>query len=53
MFKLSSIQNNIKDLQKISVNKLKDNGVDAELVFGEGMTHVYPIYPWFPSQRKQ
>jgi acetyl esterase/lipase len=26
-------------------NKLKDNGVDAELNVGEEMTHVYAIYP--------
>lgn len=32
-------------------NKLKDNGVDAELNIGEGMNHVYPIYPLVPESK--
>lgn len=33
-------------------NKLKDNGVEAELNIGEGMIHAYAICPWFPNQKK-
>ena len=33
-------------------NKLKDNGVDVELNVGEGMTHVYAIYPLVPESRE-
>ena len=33
-------------------NKLKDNGVDAELNIGEEMTHVYAIYPLVPESKK-
>ena len=33
-------------------DKLKDNGVDVELIFGEGMTHVYPIYPLVPESKE-
>ena len=33
-------------------NKLKDNGVDAELNVGEGMTHVYAIYPLVPESKE-
>lgn len=32
--------------------KLKDNGVDAELNIGEGMNHVYPIYPFVPESKE-
>ena len=32
--------------------KLKDNNVDAELMVGEGMNHVYPIYPFVPESKK-
>ena len=32
--------------------KLKDNGVDAQLILGEGMTHVYPIYPLVPESKE-
>lgn len=32
--------------------KLKDNGVDAELILGEEMTHVYPIYPLVPESKE-
>lgn len=33
-------------------NKLKDNGVEAELIYGEEMTHVYPIYPLVPESKE-
>lgn len=33
-------------------NKLKENGVDAELNVGEGMTHVYAIYPLVPESKE-
>jgi acetyl esterase/lipase len=33
-------------------NKLKDNGIDAELNVGEGMTHVYAIYPLVPESKE-
>ena len=33
-------------------NKLKDNGVDVELNVGEGMNHVYPIYPLVPESKE-
>ena len=33
-------------------NKLKDNCVDVELNVGEGMTHVYAIYPLVQNQKK-
>ncbi len=29
--------------------KLADAGVDAELIIGEGMNHIYPIYPIVPE----
>lgn len=32
--------------------KLKENGVDAELNVGEGMTHVYAIYPLVPESKE-
>lgn len=33
-------------------NKLKDNGVEAELIVGEEMTHVYLIYPLVPESKE-
>ena len=33
-------------------NKLIDNGVEAELNIGEGMTHVYAIYPFVPESNE-
>ena len=33
-------------------NKLKDNGVEAELIVGDEMTHVYPIYPLVPESKE-
>ncbi|WP_458404363.1 alpha/beta hydrolase [Methanobrevibacter sp.] len=33
-------------------DKLKDNGIDAELFIGEEMTHVYPIYPLAPESKE-
>lgn len=33
-------------------NKLKDNGVDAELNIGEEMNHVYVIYPLIPEAKE-
>ena len=33
-------------------NKLKDNGIDAELNVGEEMTHVYAIYPLVPESKE-
>lgn len=32
--------------------KLKDAGVDSELNIGEGMTHVYAIYPLVPESKE-
>ena len=32
--------------------KLTDNGVDVELNIGEGMNHVYPIYPLVPESKE-
>ena len=32
--------------------KLKENGVDTELNVGEGMTHVYAIYPLVPESKE-
>ena len=31
---------------------IKDNGVDVELNVGEGMTHVYAIYPLVPESKE-
>lgn len=39
------------DLTKFH-KKLIDNGVDAELNVGEGMNHVYPIYPLVPESKE-
>lgn len=33
-------------------DKLKDAGVDAEVNVGEGMTHVYAIYPLVPESKE-
>lgn len=33
-------------------NKLNDNGVDVELNIGEGMSHVYPLYPMVPESKE-
>ena len=33
-------------------DKLNDNGVDAELVVGEEMSHVYPLYPLVPEAKE-
>ena len=33
-------------------NKLQDNGVDAELIVGEEMSHVYPLYPMVPEAKE-
>ena len=33
-------------------DKLIGSGVDAKLIVGEGMTHVYPIYPLVPESRE-
>ena len=33
-------------------NKLKDEGVDAELNVSEGMNHVYAIYPLIPESKE-
>jgi acetyl esterase/lipase len=33
-------------------DKLKNNGIDAELNIGEGMNHVYPIYPLVPESKE-
>ena len=32
--------------------KLKDNGVEADLIVGAEMTHVYPIYPLVPESKE-
>lgn len=33
-------------------DKLKSSDIDAKLIVGEGMTHVYPIYPLVPESRE-
>ncbi len=33
-------------------NKLKNNGIDVEVNIGEGMTHVYPLYPMVPESKE-
>ncbi len=33
-------------------NLLVDNGIDVELNIGEGMNHVYPIYPLVPESKE-
>ena len=33
-------------------NKLKDKGVEAQLIYGEEMAHVYPIYPLVPESKE-
>jgi len=33
-------------------DKLKDNGVDAELIVGKEMTHVYAVYPLMPEAKE-
>ena len=33
-------------------DKLKNNGGDAELIVGEEMTHVYPVYPLVPESKE-
>lgn len=33
-------------------DKLKDNGVEAELIVGYEMTHVYPVYPLVPESKE-
>ena len=32
--------------------KLKENGIDVELNIGEGMNHVYPVYPLVPESKE-
>lgn len=39
------------DIQKFH-KKLIDNGVDVELNVGEGMNHVYPVYPLVPESKE-
>ncbi len=33
-------------------NKLKDNGIEVELIVGEEMPHVYPLYPGVPEAKE-
>ena len=33
-------------------DKLKNNGVETELIVGEEMTHVYPVYPLVPESKE-
>ena len=33
-------------------NKLKDNDINVELNVGEGMNHVYPVYPLVPESKE-
>ena len=42
------IQHDVTDFY----NKLKDNGIEAELNLGEGMNHVYPVYPLVPESKE-
>jgi acetyl esterase/lipase len=39
------------DMQKF-YKKLTENDVDVELNIGEGMNHVYPIYPLVPESKE-
>ena len=39
------------DIQKFH-KKLIDNGVDVELNIGDGMNHVYPVYPLVPESKE-
>ena len=39
------------DMQKF-YKKLIDNDIDVELNIGEGMNHVYPIYPLVPESKE-
>ena len=39
------------DMQKFH-KKLIDNDVDVELNIGEGMNHVYPVYPLVPESKE-
>ena len=39
------------DIQKLH-KKLIDNDIDVELNVGEGMNHVYPLYPMVPESKK-
>ena len=39
------------DIQKLH-KKLIDNGIDVELNVGDGMNHVYPLYPMVPESKK-
>ena len=39
------------DMQKF-YKKLTDSDVDVELNIGEGMNHVYPIYPLVPESKE-
>ena len=39
------------DIQKF-YKMLTDSGIDAELNVGEGMNHVYPIYPLVPESKE-
>ena len=39
------------DIKKF-YKKLIDNGIDVELNIGEGMNHVYPVYPLVPESKK-
>ena len=39
------------DIKKF-YKKLIDNGIDVELNIGEGMNHVYPVYPLVPESKE-
>ena len=67
-YRVSPLFGEVKDLPKTTLfvgtheifypdvvefyNMLKNSGVDAELNVGEGMTHVYAIYPLVPESKE-
>lgn len=67
-YKVSPLYGDVEKLPKTSIflgtheifypdvvnfyNKLKDDGVDVELIIGDEMPHVYPIYPLIPESKE-
>jgi len=67
-YRLSPLYGDVKNLPKTTIfvgtheiiyndvknfyEKLKDNGVDVDLIVGDNMTHVYPLYPAVPESKE-
>lgn len=67
-YKVSPLYGDVSKLQKVTLfvgtheilysdikkfhKKLADNDIDVELNIGEGMNHVYPIYPLVPESKE-